>query len=100
MHHRSVTKAAQGLSITPSAVSHALSRLRQMVGDELFVPSGLGMQPTPRALELAADVQEGLENFQLALMAKPFVPAKADRTFRIGATDYACTVILPPVDFT
>jgi len=95
MHHRSVTKAAQALSITPSAASHALSRLRQTIGDELFVPSGLGMQPTPRALELALDVQEGLENFQLALMAKPFIPAEADRTFRIGATDYACTVILP-----
>jgi Bacterial regulatory helix-turn-helix protein, lysR family len=52
MHHRSVTKAAQALSITPSAVSHALNRLRQMIGDELFFPSALGMQPTPHALSV------------------------------------------------
>jgi DNA-binding transcriptional LysR family regulator len=95
MHHRSVTKAAQALSVTPSAISHALSRLRQTIGDELFVPSGSGMQPTARALELALDVREGLEKFQLALMAKPFVPAEAVRTFRIAASDQGSVLILP-----
>jgi DNA-binding transcriptional LysR family regulator len=91
----SVTKAAQALSITPSAVSHALSRLRQMIGDELFVPNGSGMQPTRHARELALDIQEGLENFQLALMAKPFEPAKADRSFRIAASDGITALVLP-----
>src|SRR5215471_874714 len=74
LRHGSVTKAAQALSITPSAVSHALSRLRRMFGDELFVPSTSGMQPTRYARELGSDIQKGLENFQLALMAKAFVP--------------------------
>ena len=91
----SVTKAAKALSITPSAVSHALSRLRQMIGDELFVPNGSGMQPTRRARELALDIQEGLQNFQLALMAKPFVPAEADRSFRIAASDGITALVLP-----
>src|SRR5215471_4023848 len=59
----SVTKAAKALSITPSAGSHALGRVRQMIGDELFVPSGSGMQPTRRARELALDIQQGLQNF-------------------------------------
>jgi DNA-binding transcriptional LysR family regulator len=95
MQHRNVTKAAQALSVTPSAISHALSRLRQTIGDELFIPSGSGMQPTARALELALDVRQGLENFQLALMAKPFVPAEAVRTFRIAASDQTSVVILP-----
>jgi DNA-binding transcriptional LysR family regulator len=95
MQHRSVTKAAWALSVTPSAVSHALSRLRQTIGDELFVPGGSGVEPTPRALELALDVREGLQSFQLALMTRPFVPAEAVRTFRIAASDQASVVILP-----
>jgi hypothetical protein len=61
MLHRSVRKASQILSVTPSAVSHALSRLRQSIGDELFIPTESGMQPTQRALQLASGVREGLE---------------------------------------
>jgi DNA-binding transcriptional LysR family regulator len=95
MLHRSVRKASQILSVTPSAVSHALSRLRQSIGDELFIPGDSGMQPTRRALELASAVREGLENLELALIGKKSAPAEALRTFRIWATDYACIVILP-----
>jgi DNA-binding transcriptional LysR family regulator len=95
MLHRSVRKASQTLSVTPSAVSHALGRLRQSIGDELFIPSESGMQPTRRALELASAVREGLEKLESALTGKESVPAEASRTFRIGATDYACMVILP-----
>ncbi len=95
MLHRSVRKASQILSVTPSAVSHALSRLRQSIGDELFIPGESGMQPTRRALELASAVREGLEKLQMALTGKESVPAEALRTFRIGATDYACMVIVP-----
>jgi DNA-binding transcriptional LysR family regulator len=51
MELRSAVTASQALSITPSAVSHALNRLRQSIGDELFTPSRTGMQPTQRALE-------------------------------------------------
>jgi DNA-binding transcriptional LysR family regulator len=95
MLHRSVRKASQMLSVTPSAVSHALSRLRQSIGDELFIPGESGMQPTRRALESASAVREGLEKFELAFTGKESVPAEALRSFRIGATDYACIVILP-----
>src|SRR5271170_5413355 len=77
MLHRSVRKASQMLSVTPSAVSHALNRLRQTIDDELFIPGELGMEPTRRALELAAAVREGLESFELALTTKPFVPMEA-----------------------
>ena len=97
MLHRSVRKASQMLSVTPSAVSHALNRLREMIGDELFIAGRFGMQPTPRALELASAVREGLENFESALTAKPFVPAEAVRTFRMAASDDTSVVILPPL---
>jgi len=95
MLHRSVRKASQTLSVTPSAVSHALSRLRQSIGDELFIPAESGMQPTRRALELASAVREGLEKFESALTRKESMPAEAARAFRVGATDYACMFILP-----
>jgi DNA-binding transcriptional LysR family regulator len=95
MLHRSVRKASQILSVTPSAVSHALSRLRQSIGDELFIPTEAGMQPTQRALQLASGVREGLEKLEWALTRKDPVPAQAPRTFRIGATDYPCMVVLP-----
>src|SRR5258707_13166343 len=74
MLHRSVRKASQILSVTPSAVSHALSRLRQSIGDELFIPGESGMQPARRALELASAVREGLEKFELALAGKESLP--------------------------
>ena len=95
MLHRSVRKASQVLSVTPSAVSHALSRLRQSIGDELFIATESGMQPTQRALQLASGVREGLEKLELALTRKDPVPAQVPRTFRIGATDYPCMVVLP-----
>jgi DNA-binding transcriptional LysR family regulator len=97
MLHRSVRKASQTLLVTPSAVSHALNRLREVIGDALFIPGKYGMQPTRRALELASAVREGLENFELALKAKPFVPAEAVRTFRVAASDNTSVVILPPL---
>lgn len=95
MLHRSVRKASQILSVTPSAVSHALNRLRQSIGDELFIPTESGMQPTQRALELASAVREGLEKLALALRRKDSVLAEVPRTFRIGATDYPCMFVLP-----
>ncbi|MBV8414402.1 MAG: LysR family transcriptional regulator [Verrucomicrobia bacterium] len=95
MLHRSVRKASQLLSITPSAVSHALRRLRQSIGDDLFIPGESGMQPTRRALDLASAVREGLEKIELALRGQVSEPAGAFRTFRIAACDYACMLILP-----
>ena len=95
MLHRNVRRASQMLSITPSAVSHALRRLRQSIGDELFIPSESGMRPTRRALDLASAVREGLEKIELALRGQVSAPAGAFRTFRIAACDYACMVILP-----
>ena len=94
MDHRSVRKASQTLSVTPSAVSHALGRLRQSIGDELFIPTESGMQPTQRALELASGVRAGLEKLATLTRKNP-VPVEAQRTFCIGATDYPCMVVLP-----
>jgi DNA-binding transcriptional LysR family regulator len=95
MQQRSVSRAAKALSVTPSAISHSLSRLRAAIDDDLFIPGGSGMQPTPRAVELAADIRNGLQNFHSALMTKPFVPAHAVRMFRIAASDHVSVLVLP-----
>jgi len=95
MQQRSVSRAAKALSVTPSAISHSLSRLREAIDDGLFVPGVSGMQPTPRAVELASDIRKGLQNLHSELMTKPFVPTRAIRTFRIAASDHVSILVLP-----
>ena len=95
MKHRSITSASRDLYLTPSAVSHALSRLRAVLSDKLFVAGETGMEPTARALELAPHVRGGLERIDAALTGQQFVPADARRTFRIAATDYGTQTVLP-----
>jgi DNA-binding transcriptional LysR family regulator len=95
MQHRSVQKTSQLLMVTPSAVSHALNRLRDAIGDPLFTSGRYGMEPTQRALELASAIRKGLENFEMAFSAKPFVPSEAVRTFRLAASDNTSVVVLP-----
>lgn len=95
--HRSVVGAAKFLNVTPSAVSHALSRMRLSVGDELFVQGESGMQPTARALELAPGISKGLGQIAEVLAHKAFVPAELLRVFRVAASDYGTTVVLAPL---
>lgn len=95
MRHRSLTAASRELHLTPSAVSHALSRLRSALADPLFVATEAGMEPTVRALELAPHVSAGLARIETALRTSEFVPARTPRTFRIAASDYASVTILP-----
>jgi DNA-binding transcriptional LysR family regulator len=95
MQHRSITGASRQLGVTPSAVSHALARLRHALADELFVSAATGMEPTPRALQLAPDIRDGLGRIDVAVGSGAFVPADALRTFRIATSDYVAAVILP-----
>lgn len=97
MQHRSVTGASRELRITPSAVSHALARLRQSLNEELFIPGASGMEPTARALQLSSGIAEGLGRIADAMSTKAFVPSEAVRTFRIAATDYGAVAVLPRV---
>jgi len=94
---RHVTRAAERLGITQSAASHALARLRDLLGDPLLVrgPRGV-MQATPRALELAPAVHRILDELAAALHGPTvFDPATATHTFRIGSGDYTELVALP-----
>ena len=97
LQHRSVSGASRELGVTPSAVSHALSRLRQSLGDELFVLGEAGMEPTVRALELAPAVRDGLDRIEFAVNSKPFVPSEASRTFRIASSDHIAVMMVSNV---
>ncbi len=85
MDEGSVAKAAERLNKTPSAVSHALARLREQVGDPLMVKVGGKMQPSPFAESLIEDVRPILRSIQRVVTPpKPFDPATSTRTFRIA----------------
>ncbi len=93
---RHVTRAATRLGITQSAASHALARLRELIGDPLLVRGARGvMVPTPRAEALAPQIHRVLADLSGALRGETFDPATAKRTFRIGASDYVELVLLP-----
>lgn len=54
---RSVRRAGERIGLSQSATSHALDRLRKLLGDELLVRTASGMEPTPRALSLAGPLR-------------------------------------------
>jgi len=81
-------RAAARMNLTPSAVSHALGRLREQLNDPLFLRTPKGVVPTARAKELNQPVREILEQIENVLdSAAPFSAASSDRRFVIGAPD-------------
>lgn len=95
---RNVTRAAQRLNVTQPAVSNALSRLRDTFGDELFIRTPTGVEPTERCAEIAIDVREALRHIERTLAPHDtFDQTTSERTFRIGAMDYFDHVVLPPI---
>jgi DNA-binding transcriptional LysR family regulator len=107
---RQISAAARRLKVTQSAVSNALARLRRSVGDELFVRTTEGMQPTPYAEQMSEQVAAALAQLELALQpARDFDPATSRRRFTIAMTDVgemyfmprlieACARLAPSVD--
>src|ERR1700739_1254394 len=95
LEERSVTRTGARLGLTQSAVSHALNRLRYVLGDELFVRGPSGMQPTPRALEMGPQVHAALNQLQSATLPSGFDPAISERRFIVAAGAYACAVLVP-----
>src|SRR5258708_2579886 len=95
LEERSVTRAGDRLGLSQSAVSHALGRLRQVLGDPLFVRRAGGVEPTSRALEIGPALHTALRQLQEALAPSGFVPSTAERRFTLAAGTYACTILVP-----
>lgn len=97
LQERNVTRAAERLGLTQSAVSNALRNLRILFDDPLFLRRSAGVEPTPRALALAEPIRRGLAAFSVALAPATFDPRTAERRFVIAASDYVELVLLPPL---
>lgn len=95
MAERSLTRAARNLSLTQPAVSNALRRLRDTLGDELVQRSGQGMAPTPRALAIWPAVREALRQLQESLVPNEFVPGEANTTFVLAMADATAAELMP-----
>ncbi|MBC7941061.1 MAG: LysR family transcriptional regulator [Chitinophagaceae bacterium] len=96
LEERHVGRAAEGLHLTASAVSHGLGRLRRLLNDPLFLRTPKGVVPTERALQLAVPIADVLARARSVLSsAETFEPARSTRRFTIGAPDGVATVFLP-----
>jgi DNA-binding transcriptional LysR family regulator len=92
---RSVTAAGRRLGLSQPATSAALARLREMLGDRLFVRGKRGLEPTDRCAELASPLSRTLVDLRNLIAGSSFDPAKAQRQLRIGAVDAAIAVLAP-----
>ena len=95
MAERSLTKAAHNLALTQPAVSNAMRRLRETLGDDLVRRSGQGLEPTPRANALWPAVREALRQLQETLVPSPFDPATSTATFILAMSDATASELIP-----
>ncbi|AMG35299.1 LysR family transcriptional regulator [Achromobacter xylosoxidans] len=97
LHERNLTRAAARLPMSQPAMSHALARLRALLGDPLFHRTRSGLRPTPHALALEAPLRDVLAQVRRLLAGAVFEPAASRRAFRLAMSDYGASVLLPPL---
>jgi DNA-binding transcriptional LysR family regulator len=96
MQEQNVSRAAERMFVSQSAMSHILQRLRQQLDDPLLVKTPSGMKPTDRALALIGPVKAVLRDVKNLISAREeFVPATSTRRFVIAATDYMDFLMVP-----
>ncbi|MDX3898945.1 MAG: LysR family transcriptional regulator [Sphingobium sp.] len=94
---RSVARASERLFITRSAVSHALRRLRHLLGDDLFVRGPGGMVPTARAHEVARELNLLLPQLYEVVTSQDFEPSRSERVFKMSCLPYLSSTLVPAV---
>ena len=97
LEEKNATRAGERLGLSQSAISHALRRLRAMVGDDLFIRGQTGLRPTPRALEIAETARTALELLETAVNTQRFDPAVDHHVFTIAAGTYISYVLGPMI---
>ncbi|GAA2480337.1 LysR family transcriptional regulator [Streptomyces thermolineatus] len=95
LEERSVTRAAERVGLSQPAMSHALARMRRLLGDDLVVRQGAGLTPTPRALELIAPLRSTLQQAARVVDFPGFDPATDRRTITIAMTTSTAFVVGP-----
>ncbi len=97
LEETSVGRAADRLSLSQPATSHALKRLRALFDDLLLARVGAGMQLTARAEALRAPLQDALSRVRDLLIGEGFDPARSTRSFQLFVADNASDLLLPPL---
>jgi DNA-binding transcriptional LysR family regulator len=96
VQEQNVTRAAERVGLSQPAMSSALGRLRDALGDPLFVRTSRGMLPTPRAEALIEPVSRALELIRASLQRPGgFDPGKSDRVFKLLMSDIGEIVYMP-----
>ena len=95
MAERNLTRAARNLAMTQPAVSNALTRLRNAVGDQLVTRSGYGVEPTPRALALWPAVADALRQLESSFAPGEFTASSANQTFVLAMADATAASLMP-----
>ena len=97
LEEASVGRAADRLSLSQPAMSHALKRLRALLEDPLLVRVGARMQLTARAEALRSPLQDALSRVRDLLIGEGFDPARSTRSFQLFVADNASDLLLPPL---
>jgi DNA-binding transcriptional LysR family regulator len=97
LREASVSRAAMRIGLSQPATSHALQRLRDLVGDPLLVRSGSRMELTPRAQALRGPLAQVLDQVRGLFVPDDFDAARSERQFRLMMPDLAVELLMPPL---
>ena len=92
-----VSRAALRIGLSQPATSHALQRLRDLIGDPLLVRTGARMELTPRAQTLRAPLAQALDQVRALFVPDDFDAARSERQFRLMMPDLAVELLMPPL---
>src|SRR5947208_14757067 len=97
LREANVSRAGMRIGLSQPAASHALQRLRDLIGDPLLVRNGPRMELTPRAQALRAPLAQALDQVRSLFIADEFDAARSDRQFRLMMPDLAVELLMPPL---
>src|SRR5580693_4914772 len=92
-----VSRAAMRIGLSQPALSHALQRLRDLIGDPLLVRTGSRMELTPRAQALRGPLAQALDQVRSLFVPDAFDAASSERQFRLMMPDLAVELLMPPL---
>ena len=97
LREANVSRAAMRIGLSQPAASHALQRLRDLIGDPLLVRTGARMELTPRAQALRAPLAQALDQVRALFIPDDFDAARSERQFRLMMPDLAVELLMPPL---
>jgi DNA-binding transcriptional LysR family regulator len=97
LREANVSRAAMRIGLSQPAASHALQRLREVLGDPLLVRTGARMELTPRAQALRGPLAQALDQVRGLFIPDDFDAASSERQFRLMMPDLAVELLVPPL---